>query len=374
MATNIRNRVAALRNNRGLGVAELAKRIGVTRQTVYAIEAGSYMPNTEVALRIARELEVPVEELFQLAEAPSADDADLIPAEYLSTVKPEKGQAVRTCKVGSKWVSVPVSAAPYHLPEADGVVASVHRKDGRPKLHVFSQEASGSKRLIVAGCDPAASLLAHMVDRIGGIEVVHAPASSQLALNWLREGKVHLAGSHLEDSRTGEFNVPFIHRQFARQDMVVVTFAEWEAGFVVANRNPKAIRRVEDLARRNIRFINRETGSGSRALLDKLLRAADLSVPDVRGYDRIVAGHLAAAYAVFAEEADCCLATQSAARAYGLDFIPLHRERYDFVLRRETLALPQAQAFMDVLQRATLRRKLETLAGYDTTRMGTVID
>src|SRR5207249_10566451 len=120
MGTNIKNRVEAIRSNRGLSVAELAKRIGVTRQTVYAIEAASYMPNTEIALRIARELEVPVEELFQLAEAPRADDADLIPAEYLSTVKPEKGQAVRTCKVGSKWVSVPVSAAPYHIPEADG--------------------------------------------------------------------------------------------------------------------------------------------------------------------------------------------------------------------------------------------------------------
>src|SRR5204863_6093944 len=169
LATHIQNRVGAVRGNRGIGVAELAKRIGVTRQTVYAIEAGSYMPNTEVALRIARELEVPIEELFQLADAPSADDTDLIPAEYLSALKPEKGQAVRTCKIGSKWVSVPVSAAPYHLPEADGVVAATHRKDGRPKVHVFSQEASGSRRLIVAGCDPAASLLAHMVDRIGGV-------------------------------------------------------------------------------------------------------------------------------------------------------------------------------------------------------------
>ena len=81
-----------------------------------------------------------------------------------------------------------------------------------------------------------------------------------------------------------------------------------------------------------------------------------------------------AQYAVFAGDADCCVATQSAARAYGLDFIPLHRERYDFVLRKQTLDLPQAQAFMDVLQRAALRRKLETLAGYDTSRMGAVID
>jgi molybdate-binding protein/DNA-binding XRE family transcriptional regulator len=355
-------------------VAELARRIGVTRQTVYAIEAGSYMPNTEVALRIARELEVRVEELFQLAEGGPSGAADMISAEYLSTMKPEKGQAVRTCKVGARWVSVPVSAAPYHLPEADGVIAESRRKEARPnrpKVHLFSREASSSKRLIVAGCDPAASLLAGMLER-GGVDIVHAPASSQLALNWLRDGMVHLAGSHLEDTRTGEFNLPFIHRQFASLEMVVVTFAEWEAGFVVATGNPKEIRRVEDLARKGIRFVNRETGSGSRALLDKLLRKANLSAAELRGYDRVVPGHLAAAYAVFAQDADCCLATQSAARAYGLDFIPLHRERYDFVLRRQTLELPQTQVFMDGLQRAALRRKLETLAGYDTARMGTL--
>src|ERR1051326_8173559 len=153
---NIRNSVAWVRESRGLSVAELAKRIGVTRQTVYAIEAGSYTPNTEVALRIARELEVPLDDLFQLAGTGRSDEADTIPSDYLGGLKPEKGQAVRTCKVGSKWVSVPVSAAPYHLPEADGVIAQIHRSEGRPKVHLFSKEISSAKRLIIAGCDPAA--------------------------------------------------------------------------------------------------------------------------------------------------------------------------------------------------------------------------
>jgi molybdate-binding protein len=260
------------------------------------------------------------------------------------------------------------------LPEADGVIASVQAGDKQPKVHIFSREVAGSRRLVVAGCDPATSVLAHMVERVGGAEVINAPASSQLALDWLRDGNVHLAGTHLEDSRTGEFNLPFVRRQFVRQDMAVITFAEWEAGFVVANGNPKSIRHIEDLARKNIRFVNREMGSGSRSLLDKLLRIGSLPPASVRGYDRIVAGHLAAAYAVFSGESDGCIATQSAARAYGLDFVALHRERYDFVLRRETLNLPQAKAFLDVLQRADLRRKLETLAGYDTTKTGVVLD
>jgi molybdate-binding protein len=213
-----------------------------------------------------------------------------------------------------------------------------------------------------------------MVERIGAAEVIHAPASSQLALDWLRAGHVHFAGTHLEDSKTGEFNLPFVRRQFVRQDMAVITFAEWEAGFVVAEGNPKAIQRVEDLSRKNVRFVNRENGSGSRSLVDKLLKNAGIPATNIRGYDRTVPGHLAAAYAVVSGEADCCVATRSAALAYSLDFIPLHRERYDFVLRRETLGIPQAKAFLDVLQRADLRRKLETLAGYDTTKTGDVLD
>lgn len=372
IGAKIQNHVGSARASRGLTAAELAKRVGVIRQTVYAIEAGTYVPNTEVALRIARELEVSVEDLFELP-APGKADAGLFRAEYLGTGKPEKGRPVQTCKVGSTWVSVPVSAAPYHLPEADGVIAEIDR-GGAPRVHVFSQEALNSKRLIVAGCDPAASLLTRMVEKLGGVDVVHAPATSRVALDWLRAGNVHLAGCHLEDPKTGEFNLPFVHREFAKEDVAIVTFAEWEAGLVVAPGNPKGIRKIEDLARKNTHFVNRETGSGSRALLDKLLRDAHLSKRSIQGYDRIVAGHLAAAYAVFAGDSDCCLATQSAARAYGLDFVPLHRERYDFVLRRETLDLPSTQAFLDVLQRAALRRKLESLAGYDTTRMGTIVD
>lgn len=374
MAGKTQNRLALIRGSRGLSVAELAKRVGVIRQTIYAIETGSYVPNTEVALRLARELETPVEELFQLAEAAGSAGTEHVASEYLDTASPAKGQAVRTGRVGTKLISVPVSAAPYHLPEADGVVASIQPGEKQPKVHLFSRGVANSRRLIVAGCDPAASVLAHMVERIGGAEVIHAPASSQLALDWLRAGHVHLAGTHLEDSKTGEFNLPFVRRQFVRQDMTVITFAEWEAGFVVAEGNPKAIQRIEDLAKKNVRFVNRETGSGSRSLLDKLLRSAGLSATNVRGYDRTVAGHLAAAYTVVSGEADCCIATQSAARAYSLDFVPLHRERYDFVLRRETLGLPQAKAFLDVLQRADLRRKLETLAGYDTTKTGVVLD
>jgi putative molybdopterin biosynthesis protein len=212
-----------------------------------------------------------------------------------------------------------------------------------------------------------------MVEKISGVEIVSAAASSKLALAWLKEGKVHIAGSHLQDPKTGEFNLPYIRKEFPDQDFTVVTFARWEEGLVIASGNPKSVRGVEDLARKNVRFVNREPGSGSRALLDELLEKTGLDARKVEGYDRIALGHLAAAYCIVSRDADVCLATRSAAQTFGLDFIPLNSERYDLVMRKRTADLPAVKAFLDVLQRATLRRKLEVLAGYDTSETGSLV-
>jgi molybdate-binding protein/DNA-binding XRE family transcriptional regulator len=372
MPSRIKNQLPAVRRSRGIGAADLARRVGVSRQTIYAIEAGSYTPNTELALGLARELEVSVEQLFSLAtEAQAAPDT--IASEVLSAHTPEKGDPVRVGKVGSKWVSVPVSAAPYYLPEADGVIAHLEQRRSKADVLIPSRDALSEKRLVLAGCDPASSLLVHMVEQSSGVEVVSAAASSKLALDWLRAGKVHVAGSHLKDDRTGEFNLPYIRREFKDGDFTVVTFARWEEGLVVAKGNPKGVRRVQDLAKRGVRFVNRELGSGSRALLDRLLKDAGVPASKVDGYERVVRGHLAAAYSVASGQADCCLATRSAAQTFNLAFTPLESERYDLVMRKRTLETPEARALLDVLQRATLRRKLEAVAGYDTAETGTVV-
>lgn len=358
--------------SRGVGAADLARRVNVSRPTIYAIEKGTYIPNTEVALNLARELEVTVEDLFSLhAGAHSAPES--LAADLLSEVAPLKGQPVRICQIGTRWVGVPVSASPYYMQEADGVIQRTGRGVGRAKLLAFAKEDATQKRLILAGCDPATGILSRMVEKISGVEIIGAAASSKLALKWLSEGKVHIAGSHLEDPRTGEFNLPFIRREFPDNDFMVVTFARWEEGLVVAPGNPKHICKIEDLARKNVQFVNREPGSGSRALLDKQLGLAGMESHRIKGYDRVAFGHLAAAYCVVSRETDVCLATRSAAQTFSLDFIPLHSERYDLVMRKQTAELPAAKAFLDVLQRATLRRKLEVLAGYDTSETGTLV-
>ena len=346
--------------------------MNVSRQTIYAIEAGTYVPNTEVALNLARELEVTVDELFSLHDGEPSSTESIV-SEMLSAEPPVKGQPVRICQIGSRWVSVPVSASPYYMPEADGIVKAAGRIKGRAELLVFAKEEASQKRLVLAGCDPATGLLSRMVEKISGVEIVGAGASSKLALTWLVEGKVHIAGSHLEDAKTGEFNLPFIRKQYPDEEFTVVTFARWEEGLVVAAGNPKGIKKVEDLARKNVQFVNREPGSGSRALLDKLMVKAGLDAPMVQGYQRVAFGHLAAAYCVLSGDADVCLATRSAAQTFSLDFVPLHSERYDLVMRKRTAELPAVKSLLDVLQRATLRRKLEVLAGYDTSQTGTVI-
>ncbi|MFN7541193.1 MAG: substrate-binding domain-containing protein [Acidobacteriota bacterium] len=367
MGEKVLSRLAAVRKARGVGAAELAAQVGVSRQTIYAIEGGNYVPNTEVALKLARALEAGVEQLFEL-EGWAGREAALIETEILSTGPVSKGQAVRLCMVGERVVSVPVDARPSFLPEADGIVGRVARK--RAGVLSLAAEASGGRKLVLAGCDPAIGIVGRMAEKLAGVEVVPVAASSRQALEWLREGKVHVAGSHLEDAATGEFNLPYLREHYAGEDFAVVSFARWEEGLVTAPGNPLEIGGIGDLGRKEVRFVNREAGSGSRALLERLLREAGMSGRDLNGYERQGKGHLAVAYLVRTGEAVCCLATRSAAQSFGLDFVPLRSERYDFVMRRGEMGAPGVERFLELLQRAVLRRRLEVLAGYDTRETG----
>ena len=254
--TRVENRLGQIRKSRGVGASDLCARVNVSRQTIYAIEAGTYVPNTEVAFNLARELEVTVDELFSLQQG-SPQSSESLAAEVLSASPPEQGHPVRICQVGSRWVSVPVSASPYYMPEADGIIKRTGRADGRVDLVLFAQGRSGlKKRLVLAGCDPATGLLARMVEKISGVEIVSAAASSKLALTWLSEGKVHIAGSHLEDPKTGEFNLPLHPQAVSRSGFQCLHLRPLGGRPGERPGNPKRVRKVEDLARKNVRFVN----------------------------------------------------------------------------------------------------------------------
>jgi putative molybdopterin biosynthesis protein len=362
----IRSRLQEIRNARGLAAAELAQRVGVSRQTIYAIEDGSFVPNTAVSLRLARALDVTVEQIFSIDEETSKP----VSATLLAGDQANNGQLVRLCRIGERLVAVPASFIPTYLPPSDGIVES---KSGLTvSVKSTADVPQSGNRLLLAGCDPALSLLNEMLSA-SGIEIVAVPCSSRTALQWLKQGQVHAAGSHLFDHATGDYNLPIIRRLFPQDAVKVVTFAVWEQGLVTRPGNPKRIRTIAEVGGKGVTIINREKGSGSRDLLDRGLREAGIDHKRVKGYESIAQGHLAAAFAVASGAADCCIATRSAARCFGLDFIPLAVERFDLSFTKASLELPAAKALLDLLNRSTFQNKLQAIAGYDTAHTGQLL-
>jgi putative molybdopterin biosynthesis protein len=347
------NRLAELRKARGISAVDIAAQVGVTRQAIYAIEAGTYMPNTVVALRLARVLDAAVEDLFALEgeEGPAAETRAFEPLDEAFAFEP--GEPLQICRVGRRAIGVTSPLFPVWLPMADGIVSGVGEA-------AMAGDTDDANRLLIAGCDPALSLLARHA-RGAGVEVVLANGNSARSLDWLRAGKIDIAGSHLNDPIG------------AGRGLSVITFALWEEGFVVKRGNPKEIRSAADLANPKVRFINREEGSGSRRLFNTLLDAAGLNPARVKGSENTAPGHLAAAWAVASGTADCCIAAGSAARRFGLDFVPLASERFELVLHKRDLAKKSVQTLFGILNRARFRRQLETIAGYDVSHAGETI-
>ncbi len=361
------NRLAEFREKRGFSAAVLAKNIGVSRQTIYAMEAGDYVPNTAVALKLARALEATVEEIFRLPEAGSlpTQQAALMPDAGSSA----PGTRIQLCRVDEKLIASAPPPVEWHFSPSDGSVVS-YTPNNKVKLQVlFHAEHEYRHRISIAGCDPAVSVLARHV-QLAGIELILSQRNSSQSLSLLHGSYIHIAGSHLRDESTGESNLPTVKKSFPRNSVAVVSFAEWQQGFLTQRNNPKSIKNAGYLSKKGILIVNREHGSGSRVLLDAELKRAGISGTQVQGYDRLVDGHLTAAWHVRAGLADCCVATEAAARAFDLDFIPLTTERYDLVIRRRHLDLPGIQILLDTLNRSSFRRELEGLGGYDTRTTG----
>ena len=366
---SIESNLSQIRQKRGLSASHIAALVGVTRQTIYAIEAGAYVPNTAVALALSRVLEVRVEDLFRLAEAQGeatrlTQRAILLAGEEL----PAAGQPVQLCRVDSRLVCTAPVQSPWHLPESDGSFVRA-LPGGRAEVEAFDPDEMFSGRLLLAGCDPAVSLLTRYL-RESGAALIATHRNSTQSLSLLKDKLVHIAGMHLQDGQTGEWNLPNVRQAFPKGAAVVVTFGVWEQGLVVAPGNPKSIADVSGLSKRTVSFVNREEGSGSRVLLDRLLLQAKIQPSQVRGYQAVAHSHLAAANQVKDGLADAAIATRAASRALGLGFVPLLRERYDLVFRKTTLEMPAMQILLDTLTRTRFRRELSVVAGYETALTG----
>ena len=186
----------------------------------------------------------------------------------------------------------------------------------------------------------------------------------------LLHGEAGLAGSHILDEESGEYNLPILRRLFQGQPLCVVTLAGREQGLIVPAGNPLGLAGWADLARPGLRFINRGPGSGTRTLLDHGLRCEGIWPQGILGYDWVAPTHLAVASAVAGGQADTGLGLYAAARAYGLGFVPLADERYDLVLRSEDRNQPPIARLLEIIGSDGYKAILARLGGYDTKQTG----
>jgi molybdate-binding protein/DNA-binding XRE family transcriptional regulator len=370
---DVQNSLAQLRAKRGLGASQLAAATGISRQTVYAIEAGTYVPNTAVSLKLARVLDTTVEEIFQLEpeEQATAETAEAIVLADGTESMPA-GQPLRLCGVNGHVVAVAPEAGAWGLPPTDAVLLAPIRRGkhhSNAKVRIVANGWNNPGRILIAGCDPSASILANALQR-QGCDLVIAYQNSSRSLELLDEGLVHIAGTHLGDGVSGKNSLSPITKMFPRNSVAVISYAIWQEGLVVAQGNPKKISGISDLGRKNVRIANREPGAGCRILLDELLQENGLAASQVKGYERVALGQLPAARLVQSGEVDCCISTQAGARALGLDFIPLAQKPYRLVVRRKQLDLPPIQTLIETLGRASFRREVEACIGYDMRTAG----
>jgi len=199
------------------------------------------------------------------------------------------------------------------------------------------------------------------------VALLSLPVGSLDGLVNLRQGLCQISGSHLLDE-TGEYNTPFVRHLFPDRDMEIVTLAYRTQGLILAKDNPKYIKKVPDIARPNIRFVNRNAGSGTRHWFDAELRKLKIPIEKINGYDRAVKTHSEAASVVRSGRADAALGLQAVALQYNLDFIPLFEERYDLVLPRENKKA--LTPLLDYLQTSTFRNELKALTGYNPAHSG----
>ena len=289
---------------------------------------------------------------------------------------------VRLGQVGSRLVATP-------LQRGAGVVSSLVRADGLVVIpRAIEGIEAGSEvevellrpleeiRRTIVGIGSHDLILDLLASELSGVPdgpvVSSANVGSLGGLLALRRGEAHFAGSHLMDEDTGEYNVSYIRRYLPNTPVALVHLATRTQGLILPPGNPLDISSIHDLMRPELRFVNRQRGSGTRVLLDYELRRANINPEGIRGYTREEYTHLAVAAAVMGDRADTGLGILPAARSMGLDFIPLFGEEYDIVIPLEFYESDILDPMLNMIRSQDFQVQVDSLGGYDTSRMGTL--
>jgi putative molybdopterin biosynthesis protein len=286
-------------------------------------------------------------------------------------------------RVGDKNVAIP-------LARGAGMITTLTRAHGVTSIPATSegveQGATLTARLLVPRAELEQTLLVigshdNTVDLLAnglmGLEDPLYLASSHVGsmggLMALKSGSTMVAGAHLFDPETEDYNFPFIRKYLPDMDLIVVNLAIRHQGFIVAPGNPMGIISIEDLVRQKARFVNRQRGAGTRILFDHALKQAGKSPADIVGYASEEFTHMALAANVLTGAADCGLGIFAAARALGLGFAPLARERYDLLIPKAHFNDPKIQTLLAMIRQDAIKEQIESLGGYETTLTGQIM-
>jgi molybdate-binding protein/DNA-binding XRE family transcriptional regulator len=355
------------RQARGFSQQQLASMAGVSRQAVSAVESGHSDPSLRVALALARALGMAVEELFGPGEPAAPVLATSIGPLRAGTDR------VALAPVGDRFVALPLrgdtGAGLGFLPAgglaspANGAVPAVASgpADAGPEQIAVRPIGPPRPTLVVAGCDPALPLLATPLSLLDPpMAFAWWPCGSGAALRLASQGLVHAAGIHAKGG----------NGQQVPDGAAQVGFTAWREGLVLRRDLRSSVTGLGAIAKHRLRIVNREPGAEARRLLDAECQRLGLAPEDLAGYDTQAAGHLQVASAVAAGLADAGVASEPAATAYGLAFIPLAEERFSLVIPAEHTASREVQALFKVLSSPWLLAQLASLPGYDAATCG----
>ena len=284
-------------------------------------------------------------------------------------------------KVGDKLLAAPLSRGAgviTSLVQADGLALVPSGTQGieageKIQVHLYRSKTEIEKTIFCIGShDLTLDLLAQFLaqhDR----RFASANVGSQGGLVALRRGEAHLAGSHLLNPETGEYNISYIRQYMPNMAVKVVALVGRDQGLLVKRGNPKGVKSLSDLARPEARFVNRQRGAGTRVLLDYHLSLMAIPSESIVGYTQEEYTHLGVAAAIASGRADCGLGIAAAAQALDLDFIPLFQERYDLVIPKEHADSELLTPLFGLLAGREFREAVSNLTGYDVSVMGTVI-
>ena len=301
----------------------------------------------------------------------------------LSPMGDEEFLRVKVGKVGDRLIATP-------LTRGAGIIMSLVRADGLVRIPRFSEgleigtdvevellrprEEVENTIVAIGSHDMTLDLLGSLLHRDNpALSLASSNVGSLGGLQALRRDEAHMAGSHLLDEETGEYNIPYIRRVLGGQEVVVVNLVYREQGLMVPKGNPKGIHSLADLTRGDVSFVNRQRGSGTRILLDYELSKAGIDPKAIHGYDRDEYTHTGVAAAVASGTADVGLGILAAARALALDFVPLLKERYDLVIPRPYYESPLLRPLLEIIRQPAFHVQVLNLGGYDTSQTGQVM-